>query len=138
MTEATGLALVLQRPHKIKAGGEGRRNLPQVITCAGKDLMSEAGINSIAFLKRQSATRVMAIWTMLYAEALRSDPEELSDRIRIATESIIGRMRTIGAVGSQVHRGEHRALCLALSDLQVLRIAFSHSRGKGRAALFPY
>ena len=76
------------------------------------------------------------VWTMLYEEALQSEPEELIERIRIAIASITNRMRTIGAAESKIHPGEHRALCLALSDLHVLRIAFSRSRGKGRAALF--
>ena len=76
-------------------------------------------------------------WTIPYEQALRSGPEDLLDRIQTARMSILDRLHTTGFAESETHLNEYRALCLALSDLRVLRIAFSHSRGKVRAALFP-
>jgi hypothetical protein len=72
-------------------------------------------------------------WKILYEEALGSDPEDLLGRIQIATMSIIDRFRAIALAESTIHVNEHRALCLALSDLRALRIAFSHSNGQWRA-----
>lgn len=55
-------------------------------------------------------------WTILYEEALRSDPEDLLERIQTAAQSIIDRLQTLGLANPQTHLNEHRALCLALSD----------------------
>lgn len=76
-------------------------------------------------------------WVTLYEETLRSEPEDLLDRIRTATELIIDRFREIGLADPRIYSNEHRALCLALSDLRALRIAFSHSNDKWRAVPFP-
>jgi hypothetical protein len=74
-------------------------------------------------------------WATLYAEALQSEPEDLPDRIYDATESIVERMRKIGAAGSALHSSEYCALCVALSDMRTLRISDSHRRW--RKAPFP-
>ena len=65
-------------------------------------------------------------WTTFYEEALRSEPEYLLERIQTAAQSMIGRFREIGLDDPKIHANEHSALCLALSDLRVLRTAFSH------------
>jgi|SRR5215469_11377564 len=76
-------------------------------------------------------------WVTLYEETLRSEPEDLLERIRTATELIIDRFREIGLADPRIYSNEHRALCLALSDLRALRMAFSHSSGQWRAVPFP-
>lgn len=78
-----------------------------------------------------------AAWAILYEDALRSEPQDLLERVQTATESIIDRLRQIGLAETTIHANEHRALCLALSDLRVLRVAFSHSPGRESAGLFP-
>ena len=70
-------------------------------------------------------------WVTLYEETLQSEPEDLLERIRTATELIIERFREIGLADPRIYSTEHRALCLALSDLRALRIAFSHSKANG-------
>ena len=77
----------------------------------------------------------LACWTVHYEEALRSEPEFLLERIQTAAQSIVGRLKTIRRGDPTTHGNEHRALCLALSDLRVLRIAFS--RSKRRFAVVP-
>jgi hypothetical protein len=74
-------------------------------------------------------------WKIPYEDALRSEPEDLLDRIQTATMSIIDRFHTIALAESTIHLGEHRALCLALSDLRVLRIAFLTHAVNGRGAV---
>lgn len=73
----------------------------------------------------------------LYEETLRSEPEDLLDRIRTATELIIDRFREIGLADPRIYSNEHRALCLALSDLRALRIAVSHSNDKMARSAVP-
>lgn len=67
-------------------------------------------------------------WTLPYQDALRSDPEYLLERIQFATETITARFYKIAFVEAMPNAIEHRALCVALSDLRVLRTSFLHSR----------
>jgi hypothetical protein len=76
-------------------------------------------------------------WLTLYEETLWSEPEDLLERIQTATGLIIERFREIGLADPRTYSNEHRALCLALSDLRALRIAFSHANGQWRAMPFP-
>ena len=100
--------------------------------------MRKAGINSIACLDAKAhyvfepsaiASEVFMAtptWATLYQEALHSEPEDLLDRMGNAAQSIVDRMHKIGGAASRLHRSEFRALCLALSDLHILRISHSH------------
>ena len=74
-------------------------------------------------------------WKILYEDALRSDSGDLLDRIQTATMSMIERFHTIALAKSTINVNEHRALCLALSDLRVLRTAFLTHAVKGRRAV---
>ena len=76
-------------------------------------------------------------WVTLYEATLRSEPEDLLERIRTATELIIDRFREIGLADPRIYSNEHRALCLDLSDLRSLRIALSQKGGQWRAVPFP-
>ncbi len=72
--------------------------------------------------------RLMPTWAILYKEALQSEPDQLPERIRAATESIVKRLSVIGVSPSPNHLTELRALWLALSDLRVLKVAFHRTR----------
>lgn len=67
-------------------------------------------------------------WTAHYQDALRSEPENLLERIQIATQSIVSRLYRVAFHETTPNATEYRALCLALSDLRVLRASFVHSR----------
>jgi hypothetical protein len=67
-------------------------------------------------------------WETLYNKALQSEPNGLLDAHRIAVEAIFQRLFFLdfGAIPLTVaNTREKRALYLALSDLRVLRTAFS-------------
>lgn len=66
-------------------------------------------------------------WKLLYDRAIRSEPENLLQTTSLAMQAIFERLRLIGFVDLSVmglRTREHRALCLALSDLFVLQTAF--------------
>ena len=66
-------------------------------------------------------------WSILYQDALRSEPENLLEQIRSATQCIIDRLHRMTFHETQLNVTEHRSLCLALSDLRVVRVSFVHS-----------
>jgi hypothetical protein len=70
-------------------------------------------------------------WKILYNRALQSESETLLDANRMAVDAILQRMMflTFGDMSTTMTKTrEQRALCIALSDLRVLRTAFSALR----------
>ena len=66
-------------------------------------------------------------WEILYNTALQSEPESLLDAHRVAVDAILRRLIFLTFHDMSVtaaNAREKRALCLALSDLRVLRTAF--------------
>lgn len=72
----------------------------------------------------------------LYEETLRSEPEDLLDRIRTATELIIDRFREIGLADPRIYSNEHRATLSCLVGFTGSKdCVFSLKRQMARSAV---
>lgn len=63
-------------------------------------------------------------WTILYNQALHSQPQQLLANVKMAREAIRSRWCAIASGTVIADVGERRALIVALNDLHVLHAAF--------------
>ena len=67
-----------------------------------------------------------ASWTILYKEALQSEPKDLAAKVYIAQGAILSQLRAIDSGTMEAGSGEPEALHVALQDLYVLSASEGH------------
>jgi hypothetical protein len=74
-------------------------------------------------------------WTIVYKEALSAGPDNFLSGIHAAGEAIHARLRTLFRPSTEADVRELRELCVALSDLYVLKTSFQHHSGVASSGL---